>query len=103
MGKWDNWIYVIMFCMLLPLGIIYYMVQFKIIIPKLRELRGKKFLDTVPGTHQWNLTREYKRLCSKNDERLIWFEVQKWNFLISIFLIVILALIFFEPVIMGQY
>lgn len=103
MDRWDNLISFILFSMLLPLGIFFYLVQFTKIIPKLRKIRGKRFWDTVPGTHQWNLTKEYKRLCSEDNESLIWYEIQKWNLFITICLLFVLGLIFFEPLIMGQH
>lgn len=84
----------IIFFLIIPIQVFFHYIQFSKILPVVRESRGSKFWDYVPGTHQWNITLEYRRLCSTGEASYKWYRIQKTNMVLNLVLGILLMLLF---------
>ena len=65
-----------------------FLIQFSIIVPKVREYGTKSRWDGISGPHQFRILLEYKDICLKEGIPLFWYKIQLIIFLVTIVIFV---------------
>lgn len=97
-----NLIGFIIFFLIIPIQILFLYIQYRKIIPVVQTKRALKIWEYLPGTHQWGITIEYKRICSIDDDSYKWYKIQKLNMTATIVLGLLLLLLFIKAVILPH-
>jgi hypothetical protein len=85
---------IIIFILIIPIQVFFHYIQFSKILPEVRKNRGSRFWDYVPGTHQWGITVEYRKLFSNSEAPYKWYRIQKASMILNLVLGILLMLCF---------